>query len=396
VKKKILFMLINMNIGGTEKALLNLIAELSKEEIEITILMLEEYGGFLAFIPARVNIDYVKGYGNIKRLLNDPLHIVALDLLKRFRVIEALTILFLYFFSKLMRDRSTFFAYLLHNYPVTEHEYDIAVAFAGPMDFISYFVAKKIKAKKKIQWIHFDITKVGFNLQFAMKIYAIFDKIFVVSSEGRNKLISKIPKLKDRIDVFNNIVSSKEILNQTRIGSGFTDKYDGIRILTVGRLAHEKGQDLAIRVLARLIDDGYQVKWYCVGDGKSKEIYKSLVAEYNLQDNFIFLGSSPNPYSYIEQCDIYVQPSRYEGFCITLIEARCLKKPIVTTDVNGAKEQIKSGETGLIVNINEYEIYNAVKNLMDDQDLRKKLSSNLANENIDHQRELDKLLAILT
>ncbi|MEX2461040.1 MAG: glycosyltransferase [Paenibacillaceae bacterium] len=394
MKKKILFMLINMNVGGTEKALLNMIAELPDEEIEITILMLEEYGEFLDFIPDRVHIDYVKGYKNIKRLLNDPLHIIALDLLKRFRVIKALTILGLYFFSKLMRDGSLFFAYLLNNYPKTEHEYDIAVAYAGPMDFISYFIAKKIKAKKKIQWIHFDITKVGFNPQFAMKTYTLFDKIFVVSSEARNKLINKIPKLKDRIDVFNNIVSSKEILDQTRIGTEFTDKFDGIRILTVGRLAHEKGQDLAIHVLAKLIDDGYKVKWYCVGDGKSKETYKSLVANYNIKDNFIFLGSTPNPYRYMEQCDIYVQPSRYEGFCITLIEARCLKKPIVTTDVNGAKEQITNGETGLIVNINEYEIYQAVKKLIDSPDLRKKLSSNLANENIDNKWELDKLLVM--
>ena len=91
------------------------------------------------------------------------------------------------------------------------------------------------------------------------------------------------------------------------------------------------------------------------------------------------------------QCDIYVQPSRHEGYCITLAEARCLHKPIVTTDFTGAKEQIKDGETGLIVSIDENEIYNAIVKLINNTDLCKKFSDNLAKENFDTTHEMKKI-----
>ena len=79
------------------------------------------------------------------------------------------------------------------------------------MDFISFFVVNKIKAKKKIQWIHFDVTKIGFNQKFAKNIHK-FDKIFVVSKEGKNKLINILPSLKEKTEEFYNIVSPRNII----------------------------------------------------------------------------------------------------------------------------------------------------------------------------------------
>ena len=170
MKKKIIFMMINMNVGGTEKALLNMIAEIPKEEYDITILMLEEYGGFLNFIPSGVRVEYVEGYKDIKDVLNEPPHIVSLEFLKKGKIVKAFNIIFLHVISKTLKDRSIFFKYVLKDHHVINNGYDIAVAYAGPMDFISYFVMHKIKAKKKIQWIHVDITKIGFNQHFSSKI----------------------------------------------------------------------------------------------------------------------------------------------------------------------------------------------------------------------------------
>ena len=202
MKKKILFMVINMNVGGTEKALLNMISEMPKEKYDITILMLEKYGGFLDSIPDWVHVEYVDGYQHIKGLLNDPPKIVFKNLLKQWKIINAFMFLLFYVMSKVQKNRSILFKYILRHNPKMSTEYDIAVAYAGPMDFISFFVANKIKAKKKIQWIHFDITKIGFNQNFAAKIYSQFDKIFVVSKEGREKVISILPHLKDKTDNF--------------------------------------------------------------------------------------------------------------------------------------------------------------------------------------------------
>lgn len=391
MKKKIVFMVINMNIGGTEKALLNMITEIPKKEYDITILMLEEHGEFLNSVPEEVHVEYLKGYRNIKEILNNPPQKVSLKFFKRGKVIKAFNIAFLHLLSKFTKDRSVFFKYVLRDYPEMDNHYDVAVAYAGPTDFISYFVVNKIVAKKKVQWVHFDVTKIYFNKIFSFKIYNKFDKVFVVSDEARSKLIDMIPSLKKKTEVFSNIVSSKLINNQAKEGKGFYDKYTGLRILTVGRLANEKGQDLAIRVLARLIRDGYKVNWYCVGEGSSRKKYEKLIEEYQLKDKFILLGADSNPYAYMKQCDIYVQPSKHEGYCITLAEARCLHKAIVTTNFTGAKEQIKDGETGLIVNVNENDIYIAVKKLLNNHGICKGFSENLKGENFDTTFEMKKL-----
>ncbi|MFC4620015.1 glycosyltransferase [Camelliibacillus cellulosilyticus] len=155
---------------------------------------------------------------------------------------------------------------------------------------------------------------------------------------------------------------------------GFTDLFDGLRILTIGRLSHEKGQDLAITVCKRLVNDGYDIRWYCVGEGPSRNVYERLIEENHIQDHFVLLGSDPNPYAYLRQCDIYVQPSRYEGFCLTLAEALCLNKPIVTTNFTGAAEQVRHGVTGLIVNIDIHDIYNAIVTLIENRDVRETFS----------------------
>ncbi|HHW37924.1 MAG TPA: glycosyltransferase [Bacillales bacterium] len=394
MKKKILFMVINMNIGGTEKALLNMIAAMPKEKYDITILMLEEYGGFLNAIPEDVHIEYVKGYNGFKDILNKPPREVALHFLRQGKVIKAFNLINIHLLSKVLNDRRAFFKYILKNHPIADIEYDVAVAYAGPMDFISFFIAEKIKARRKVQWIHFDITRVGFNRSFASKIYGEFDKLFVVSDGGKEKVTNILPHLKGKTERFLNIISPELITEMADKNPGFDDKFCGTRILTVGRLSIEKGQDLTIAVLAKLKEAGYNVKWYCIGDGGAREEYEKLIKKHNVENDYILLGATPNPYPYMKQCDMYVQSSRHEGYCITLAEAKCFDNPIVSTNFTGASEQIANGQTGLIVNFDELQMFNAIKNLLDDKSLKYKLRSNLRNEIVNTANEMDKFYNI--
>ena len=393
--KKILFMCINMNIGGTEKALLTMLNEMDRRKYDITLFMLEEYGGFLNQIPDGIKVMYLKEYKTLKKFINDPPQLVAKELIKNRKIIKGLSVLFVYIISKLMKDISIYYKYILSNVDTLNEEYDIAIAYAGPMDFISYFVINKIKSKKRVQWIHFDITKIGFNINFAKRIYDKFDKVFVVSNEGKDKLINFLPSLKDKTEVFFNIISCKMIEKMSYEGEGFSDDFDGTRILTVGRLSKEKGQDLIIPVLKKLKENGYKVRWYCIGDGPAKKEYEKLVDKLNIKDDFIFLGSKLNPYTYMKECNIYVQPSKHEGYCITLGEARCFNNPIVTTNFTGANEQIVNENTGLVCEINEEEIYKAIKKLLDDKKLYKNIKDNLNNEIVDSTKEIRKLESIL-
>ena len=393
--KKILFMCINMNIGGTEKALLTMLNEMDKSKYDINLFMLEDRGGFLNEIPEGIKIGYLNEYKELKKFINDPPQCLAKELIKNKRIIKGISVLFYYTLSKILKNSAVYYRYILKDIRELEDEYDVAVAYAGPMDFISYFVLKKIRAKKRIQWIHFDITKIGFNINFAKKVYRKFDKIFVVSNEGKEKLINMIPELKTKTEVFFNIISCNIIEKMSSYGESFLDCFNGIRILTVGRLSKEKGQDLIIPVLKRLKCDGYNVRWYCIGDGPAKKEYEMVINELKIQNDFIFLGPKLNPYAYMKECDIYVQPSRHEGYCITLGEARCFNNPIVTTNFTGANEQIVNGDTGIVCEVSEDGIYKAVKNLLDNTQLYNSIKENLNNEVVDSTQEIKKLEQVL-
>lgn len=389
--KKILFMCINMNIGGTEKALLTMLNEIDDSKYDITLLMLEEYGGFLNEIPSFVKVKYVDEYKSIKPFVNEPPKILIKRLIKNKAYLTGLSTLLNYSISKITNNISYYYKYILKNIKGIDEEYDLAVAYSGPMDFITYFVLNKIKAKKKVQWIHFDITKIGFNRKFAKKNYKKFDKIFVVSEEGKEKLINLIPALNNKVEAFFNIISCNLIENMSKNEKSFNDLFDGVRILTVGRLSKEKGQELTINVLARLKNEGYKVRWYCIGDGPEKDNYRNRIKRLDIENDYILLGSKLNPYPFMKDCDIYVQPSKHEGYCITLGEARCFDNPIVTTNFTGANEQIKNEVTGLVCDISEQGIYQAIKRLLDNKELYKDIRSNLSNEIVDSTNEISKL-----
>lgn len=393
--KKLLFMCINMNIGGTEKALLTMLNEIDDSKYDITLLMLEEYGGFLNEIPSFVKVKYVDEYKSIKPFVNEPPKILIKRLIKNKAYLTGLSTLLNYSISKITKNISYYYKYILKNIKGIDEEYDLAVAYAGPMDFITYFVLNKIKAKKKVQWIHFDINKIGFNRKFAKRNYKKFDKIFVVSEEGKEKLINLIPALNNKVEAFFNIISCNLIENMSKNEKSFDDLFDGVRILTVGRLSKEKGQELTINVLARLKNEGYKVRWYCIGDGPEKYNYRNRIKRLDIENDYILLGSKLNPYPFMKDCDIYVQPSKHEGYCITLGEARCFNNPIVTTNFTGANEQIKNEVTGLVCDISEEAIYKSIKRLLDNKVLFNNIRGNLNKEVVDSTNEIIKLAKLI-
>lgn len=380
MKKKILFMVINMNVGGTEKALLNMIDVMPEDKYDITILMLEKYGGFLNAIPPRVNVEYLDGYRELKEILNNPPKKVIMNFIKGWNLLKAIHFMCLFFIAAINKERSFLFNSLLHDKEISQKEYDVAIAYAGPMDFISYFIVKKIKAKKKYQWIHFDVSKIGFNTKFAAKHYSEFDKVFTVSKEGENQLLKLVPSIESKTEVFINVTNPEKIVHLAKEGNGFLDNFNGIRILTVGRLSKEKGQDLIIPVLARLKSEGFNVRWYCIGEGIARKEYEEMIKAYGIEDEFLLLGSESNPYTFMQQSDLYVQPSRHEGYCLTLAEAKCFHIPIVSTNFTGVSEHIAHEKTGLIVDVNEHSLFQAIKTIIDDQTLQKTFMDNLQRE----------------
>ena len=392
MKKKILFMVSSMNIGGVEKSLLSLLAVIPKEKYEITILTLDKKGGFLEYIPNNVKLIEAEWFKYIKPLIMDSPQNIIKRYIKNYEFLKIPSFIYSYFKSKKTNDRYIYYKHVLKSIPECKEKYDVAIAYAGPTEIIDAYISHKVKAEKKIAWVHFDISKHKINKKLYNNLYERFDKIFAVSNECKKKLDEIIPAVRNKSEVLFNIVSEDLINEMSESYVDFDDNYKGIKIITVGRLSKEKGQDLAIKALAKLKKDRYDVKWYCIGEGNSRQEFEQLIKEYNLENDFLLLGATSNPYPYIKNADIYVQTSRHEGYCLTLAEAKALNKPIVTTNFIGAYEQIKDNENGIIVNCNENDLADAIKKLIGKKEICSRFSNKLREEKIDTTSEISKLL----
>lgn len=358
-KKKILFMLTYMNLGGTEKAFVNLLDDMNPQKYEVTLLLLEKKGELIKFIPEWVHIEVLENYDLLKPLIMDPPLQLIKKCMSKLKIGMAMGLTFWHLIFKLTNDRSGYYKFLLRKNKIRVEQYDIAIAYAGPMDFISQYIIDKIQAEKKVQWIHFDVSQCSFNVKFSQHIYPKFDYICVVSETAKQELIKRVPKISDKTKVVYNTVPKVKCMEQAQDGQGFEDDFDGIRILTVGRLSEEKGQDIVPDILKKLKSAGYNVRWYLLGGGNLEINIKQKIEELNLQNDLILLGKKINPYPYYQECDVYVQTSRHEGFCITVAEAKIFNLPIVATDVVGIRDQLKN-KNELVVQRDIESIYQGI------------------------------------
>ncbi|MEI5907733.1 glycosyltransferase [Bacillus spongiae] len=393
--KKVLIMVSSMEIGGVEKSLLNLLSSIPKGKYDITLLLLEKKGGFLSYVPDWVKVREVDWYKQIKPIIMQPPQTTIHQYFIKKDILKIPGFLWGYYISKKLEDRSIYYHQVFKSIANEPLAYDVAISYQSPTDILDYYVANKVIAKKKISWIHFDVTKHKINQKLYSKLHKNFERIFVVSHEARKKLIQKLPDNKEKTEVFFNLISPNLIEQMSRNQVDFDEQFDGMKIVTVGRLSKEKGQDLAIKVLSRLKKTGYNVKWYCVGEGKNREEYEHLIKEYDLKNEFVLLGATPNPYPYIAKADIYVQTSRHEGYCLTLAEAKCLHKPIITTNFTGAREQIIHNQNGLIAEFDEEDLYIKIKDLIENKQKREKLIRNVSLSKVNTKLEVHKLFTYI-
>lgn len=360
MKKRIFFLIHSMNVGGVEKALLGLLSIIPLDQYEVHLGLIHKKGGFLPFLPKEVKIQEIKTYQNYWRLINDPPLEYIKEFLRKGQLKDAFVHLLLYIQFKRTGNRYWFYKYILRHEPVMNENYDLAVSFAGPSQMMDYYICEKVKAKKKCGWIHFDVSKFGIDKGMTAQLYKKYNKIFIVSETGKEIFDRMFPQFKDKTKVFHNVVSPEQVVSMANNGPTFEDGYEGKRILTVGRISEEKGQRVAIETLKILLSKGYQLKWYFVGDGKDKPYCEQLAKEYGISDHVVFLGTQTNPYGYMRDCDIYMQPSRHEGYCITLAEALCFGNPIVATDFTGAHEQLINRDNSIVTGMSAEEMAHAL------------------------------------
>lgn len=395
MKSKILIIMPYLECGGVESTLLSLLDVLDSKRVEITLLLLEERGAFIEKVPSHIKIKTINIPEKEQGIFMGKKKMLF-SYLKN-RKIWKIPKFILYNYNKtLSEDRASnarYFHQISASIPPLEEEYDLAIDYFGYATFTTFYLAEKVKAKKKVTWLHSIFSR--FQPQAFEEWYKKMDAIFACSQMVKKDFESIFPTIKT-VKVFYNIINPQLIRKKAGFPGGFEDQFFGIRILTVGRICHEKGIDIAAQVYNLLKNAGYNIRWYIMGNGSDidKENVINKVDPTNRAD-FIFLGIKENPYVYMKQCDIYVQPSRFEGYCTTTNEARILGCPIVMTNVSGAEEQLENGKTGLIVEKESNAIYDAVKQFIEYPDFRKRVKENLKSIESDTRQEVRKIYELL-
>ncbi|WP_445381953.1 glycosyltransferase [Robiginitalea sp. IMCC43444] len=380
MKKSILFMIHNMNIGGTEKSLLSLISNMPQDDYDITLLLLQYEGGYLNSIPDWVKVETLEGFSRMKSIIYEPPLKNILMSVRRLNISQAFRLTYVYFQSKITKNWDHFYRYSLRKTEF-KNSYDFAVAYAGPSDFISYFILKKVNSRVKYQWIHFDVKKLGLNKNFGNKYYNKFDRIFCVSEGSKKEILNLFPLLDCKIEVFENIIIPDELNSLANEGETFIDDIKGVRIVTLGRLTEEKGQILIPKVARLLKNNGKDFRWYCIGDGIMRSKIESVIQTENVANEVIMIGQKINPYAYLKNADLYVQTSFHEGYGLTIMEARTFNLPMVITNVASANELINNGVNGIIVESTVSDLFRAINYLLENKDIRIAFSESLKADN---------------
>ena len=392
MKKNILFVIPSLNAGGGEKSLINLLKQIDYDLYNVDLFLFNKTGVFINSLPKQVKIlDLPDTY----KMFTQDLGVSIKTFISKLKFNLAYCRIMFTIKNRLIKHTSKAeqytWKYISKSIDILEKEYDVSIGYLEKSSV--YFVVDKVKSEKKIGWIHTNYENSGMDENFDRPYFKKLNNLVTVSNECANSLEAKFPYIKQKISIIYNIVSPKLIaeLSNMEINTDFIIEDDYINIVTVARLSYEKGIDLAINACKLLIDRGYKVRWYVLGDGPEKSKLEELIISGNLEGNFKLLGIKENPYPYIKQSDIYVQPSRYEGKSIAIDEAKILHKPIVVTNYETAKDQINNNENGIIVDMTNEGLYKGLVDMICDINLQNKLKHNLSNENLGTESEIYKL-----
>lgn len=271
--------------------------------------------------------------------------------------------------------------------------YDLAVAWLEGGS--AYYVADYVKAKKKAALVHINYEEAGYTRQMDQDCWRRFDRIFAVSEETAERFRSVYPEYGDKMDVFPNIIDQKAIRRQAELPGGFTDGYEGRRLLTVGRLAWQKGYDIAVEAMKLLKEAGYSVRWYVLGEGDQRAALEKKIAMLGLQKDFVLLGAVSNPFPYYRQTDIYVHAVRFEGQSIAVQEAQTLGCPVIVSDYSGSRQAVGEEGAGMICAFTPKAIAESIIALLEDEDKRKELGRRAVEKKIPQERGKEKLFKLL-
>ncbi len=397
MKPRIFINIHYMEIGGAERALLGLLSAIDTTRVDVDLFINQHTGDFMSLIPDNINLlPENKRYSTIERPISTVLKKGHIDIV----IARILARMNHWLYRKFHKSNSSIdgsiFNYVAqYTTPLLPSlkslgRYDLAISFLTP----HHIVKNKVNATKKIAWIHTDYSIVSVNPKKELPIWKSYDKIISISTDVTKTFLKSFPSLKNKIIEIENILSQSFVKAQSLLYTPKEYNNNYINICSVGRFCDAKNYENIPFVAQILLKKGLKFKWFIIGYGDTKLVTDNI-ALTSTEDCVILLGKKDNPYPYIAQCDIYAQPSRYEGKSVTVREAQILCRPIIVTNYPTATSQIKNGFDGIICNMDNESIANAIYNLAIDKSKQQTLSSYLSTHDYGNESEVDKIYNLI-
>lgn len=425
--KKILVAMHYMELGGAEAALLGLLQSVDPKRAEVDVMIYDHRGELMPYLQKGEGksekfrlLPEVEAYKMLERPLKEVVKkgywgIALGRLLARFAYQrdmknnrEGLDNIAAYHFiaEKVVR-------FLPRIEP--QKEYDLAISFLLPHQY----VRAKVRAKKYLAWLHTDYSKVYVSDKEEL-VWGRYDYIAAISEDVGKGFANRFPALKDRIVPIENILSAEFIRQRSEEPCPVFENEPCLKLLSIGRYSYPKKLEDIPFLCRRLRDELFRnapreqarekvkseklkvpsageivrdIKWYIIGYG-SPEIEQQVREEIRMEgmeEHVILLGKQSNPYPYIRTCDIYVQPSRYEGKSITVREAQILCKPVIVTHYPTAPSQVQDGVDGVIVPLEREACAKAMIEVIKDQNHLISLTKYLSEHDYGNEREIEKI-----
>lgn len=385
-----------MELGGVERSLLGLLDSIDYDRYDVDLFLMRHSGELMTHLNPKVNLlPEMSQYASLAVPMTSLLKKGQIDVLcgrlkgklaaRRFdkqHPGEKPSIAALTYSHK----------YTLKTMPqITNKTYDLAISFLTP----HYYVRERAKARKYAAWIHTDYTALSFDRRAELEMWSGYDTICGVSEQVSRGFQTSFPELAGKVRTIENILSKGLIDAQAReIQTEM--KSDGVvSLLSVGRFCDAKNFDNVPDICRRLVGDGLDVKWYLIGYGGDEPLIRQKIAEAGMQDRVIILGKKDNPYPYMRDCDLYVQPSRYEGKAVTVREAQLLGKPVVITDYATSASQLEDGVDGVIVPMDNAGCAAGIAALLRNPARMRQLSEYCAKRDYTNSAEIEKIYALM-
>ena len=385
-----------MELGGVERSLLGLLDAIDYDRYDVDLFLMRHSGELMPYLNPKANLlPEIPQYASLAAPMASLVKSGQLGVL-RGRLGGKLAARC--FDRKDPSDKPSVTALTYsHKYtlpvmpPISGKTYDLAISFLTP----HYFARQRVKAEKYAAWIHTDYTALTFDRVAELAMWEGYDAICGVSEQASRGFQAVFPELAGKVQTIENILPKELICKQAAAPQTDLPSGGAKILLSVGRFCEAKNFDNVPDICRRLVADGLDVKWYLIGYGGSEPLIRQKIHDAGMQDRVIILGKKDNPYPYMRACDLYVQPSRYEGKAVTVREAQLLGKPVVITDYATSGSQLEDGVDGVIVPMDNVGCTARIAALLRDPARMQQLSENCAKRDYTNSAEIEKIYALM-